>query len=52
MTDNISVDAAASWVLDNQHLPDINDPFKVQYYMKGLISSWKPLELLKFAIYA
>jgi len=31
MTDNISVDAAASWVLDNQHLPDIDKPFKVPY---------------------
>ena len=29
MTDNSSVDAAASWVLDNQHLPDIDEPFKV-----------------------
>ena len=32
MTDNSSVDAAASWVLDNQHSPDIDEPFKVQYY--------------------
>ena len=31
MTDNSSVDAAASWVLDNQHLPDIDEPFKVLY---------------------
>lgn len=29
MTDNSSVDAAASWVLDNQHLPDLDEPFKV-----------------------
>ena len=29
MTDNSSVDAAASWVLDNQHLPEIDEPFKV-----------------------
>jgi len=28
MTDNSSVDAAASWVLDNQHLPDLDEPFK------------------------
>jgi len=35
MTDNSSVDAAASWVLDNQHLPEIDEPFKVR---KSLIS--------------
>ena len=29
MTDNSSVDAAASWVLDNQELPDLDEPFKV-----------------------
>ncbi|KAJ7388337.1 hypothetical protein OS493_038276 [Desmophyllum pertusum] len=29
MTDNSSVDAAASWVLDNQHLPDIDQPFQL-----------------------
>jgi len=29
MTDNTSVDAAASWVLDNQHLEDLDEPFKV-----------------------
>ncbi|XP_068704994.1 probable peptidyl-tRNA hydrolase 2 [Montipora capricornis] len=28
MTDNSSVDAAASWVLDNQELPDLDEPFK------------------------
>lgn len=32
MTDNSSVDAAASWVLDNQHLPEIDEPFKVEDY--------------------
>lgn len=30
MTDNSSVDAAASWVLDNQDLPGLDEPFKVQ----------------------
>lgn len=28
MTDNSSVDAAASWVLDNQDLPGLDEPFK------------------------
>ena len=30
MTDNTSVDAAASWVLDNQHLEGLDEPFKVR----------------------
>ena len=32
MTDNSSVDVAASWVLDNQDLPDLDEPFKVHFY--------------------
>lgn len=36
MTDNCSVDAAASWVLDNQDLPDIDQPFKVEDFTPTL----------------
>lgn len=31
MTDNSTVDAAASWVLDNQDMPNLDEPFKVQW---------------------
>ena len=33
MTDNISVDAAASWVLDHQNLPDLDEPLKVSCHL-------------------
>ena len=48
MTDNSSVDAAASWVLDNQDLPEIDEPFKVLYEKSHTILKTKLLLLFVF----
>jgi len=45
MTDNSSVDAAASWVLDNQDRPEIDEPFKVLYEESHIILKTKLLNL-------